>query len=90
MNLQQLELDIIECLTDNIRSSGEAVPTITSTTAPQRDIAGFDSLRTLEILIELEEKLGQELPPEKVFLSPYHSDQTVADLAKAIYKIVKG
>jgi acyl carrier protein len=90
MNLQQLELDIIQCLSDNIKSSGESVPVITRNTAPQSDIEGFDSLRTLEVLIELEEKLGCELPPEKVFPNPYHSEQTVEDLAKAIFKIVKG
>lgn len=89
MDLIQIELDLIEYLVDNIKKSGEVVPTITRDTAPLSDILGFDSLRTLEILIELEEKFGCDLPAEKFFDIPHPERQSIADMAKTIKTLVE-
>lgn len=88
MEMKQLELKLIDCIKTNIEQSGDEVPEITLDTAIQDDIPGFDSLRAIEVLIELESELDCELPPEKVFLKKPPERDTIEDMAKAIFKIV--
>ena len=67
MELSELENIVIQCLQENLELSGETVPPISRNTKPACDLSGFDSLRTIEVLINLEDKLNCDLPPEKIF-----------------------
>lgn len=89
MSLQEIEKIVIQCLKENLEISGDPVPTITRNTKPANDLSGFDSMRALEVLINIEEKMGCELPPDKVFTSIKYEDLTVSILAEAIEKIKK-
>lgn len=89
MNLQELEDFVIQCLKENLELSGEPVPEITKSTKPATDLSGFDSLRAIEVLIALEEKIGCDLPPEKVFSNQKFEDITVSSLVSAIDTIRK-
>lgn len=87
MSTQEIEEIIIHCLKENMELSGEPVPEITGSTKPACDLKGFDSLRTLEVLINIEEKLGYELNPDQVFSGANFEDVTVTSIALAIKKI---
>ncbi|SEL65634.1 acyl carrier protein [Nitrosovibrio tenuis] len=89
MNLEELEIIVIQCLRENLELSGDPIPIITSSTKPAHDFIGFDSLRTIEVLISIEEKVGCELPPEKIFSDKRFEDITVSSIANAIYQIKK-
>ncbi len=90
MGAQEIEEVVIRCLQENIEFSGETVPTITGNTKPASDISGFDSLRALEVLISIEEKLGWELNPGQVFAGNSLENITVTSIALAIKKIEEG
>jgi len=87
MNIKQIELEIINCIKSNIEESGEDIPSITGSTQVFTGISGFDSLRAIEVLVDLEEVFGCELPPEKVFIKKPPGTDNVTDLAKAVHKI---
>ncbi len=89
MSLRDIAKVVIQCLKENLEFSGEPVLNITRNTKPANDLSGFDSMRTLEVLVNIEEKLGCELPPDKVISGNKHDDLTVSMLAEAIEKIKK-
>ena len=89
MGISELEQVVIDCLIENLELSGEAVPPITTATRPACDISGFDSLRTIEILVALEEKVGCDLPPDKMFSGRQLDDFTVSTIARSIYELKK-
>ncbi|MEW8051119.1 MAG: acyl carrier protein [Candidatus Thiodiazotropha sp.] len=82
-----IEQIVIACIRENMELSGEVVPIITMNTNPANELSGFDSLRTLEVLIGIEERLECELPPDKVFSGMSYEDITVSSLVSAIQKI---
>lgn len=85
--LEQIELTIIKCIQSNIEESGDDVPEITkSTSVLSGGIPGFDSLRAIEVLIDLEVEFDCELPPEDVFKN---GTENITDLAKAVQVIVE-
>lgn len=84
--VEQIELEIIDCIKKNIEESGDAVPEITRGTGVLTGIPGFDSLRAIEVLIDLEEVFECELPPEDVFND---GADNIGDLAKAVHSIVE-
>lgn len=90
MEMQQIELELIQCIRSNIEDSGDDVPDIESETVLLDDLEnfGFDSLRAIEVLIDLEDVFKCELPPEKVFLKKAPEKDTINDIAKAIKDIV--
>ena len=88
MEMKQLELQLINCIKSNIEQSGDDIPDISGATVIQDGIPGFDSLRAIEVLIELEEELGCELPPEKIFTNNPQEQDTIQDMVKAIMNIV--
>ena len=87
MEISEIEAIVINCILTNLRNSNESAPSVTPSTAPLSDIAGFDSLRVLEVLIDIEEVLGCDLPPEKVFAGPNPTDTNIASIAEAIKKV---
>lgn len=87
MSESELEEIVIACLQENLELSGEAVPVISGDTKPATDLDGFDSLRTLEVLISIEEQLDCELTPDKIFSVLKLEDITVRAMATAIQKI---
>jgi Phosphopantetheine attachment site. len=89
MDILELEQIVIDCLVENLELSGESVPPITKTTKPACDISGFDSLRTIEVLVALEEKVECELPPDKIFSGKKFEDITVSTIASSIYEVKK-
>jgi len=89
MGLQELENIVIECLKENLELSGEAVPLITKNTKPACDLSDFDSLRAIEVLVSIEEKVGCDLPPDKIFFDKKFDDITVSSIAEAIDKVKK-
>ncbi|MEW8537332.1 MAG: acyl carrier protein [Candidatus Thiodiazotropha endolucinida] len=82
-----IEQIVIACIQENMELSCEEVPTITMNTNPANDLCGFDSLRTLEVLIGIEERLECELPPDKVFSGMKYEDMTISSLVTSIQKI---
>ncbi len=89
MNIEQIEQNIIIYIKTNLENSQDPIPTITRDTSPLDDISGFDSLRAIEVLIDLEEVFQCELPPEKIFASPQHQSNTVREIAKAIFSLME-
>ncbi|TVZ39759.1 acyl carrier protein [Alteromonadaceae bacterium 2753L.S.0a.02] len=89
MTNEALEQVVIDCLKENLELSGEPVPPITRDTKPALDLGGFDSLRTLEVVVSLEEKLECDLPPEKLFENKKLEDVSVKGIAHAIDEIIK-
>ena len=89
MSFEELQKVVIECLKENLKLSGEPVPPITKDTNPACDLAGFDSLRTIEILVTLEEKIGCELPPDKVFAKVRFDEATISTITEAIDRVEK-
>ena len=72
IDTNELEQIIIECLIENIEMSGAVAPAISAQTAPLSDISGFDSLRTLELLTELEVRLDCQIPSSVFFRNLTH------------------
>ncbi|MFL0800728.1 MAG: acyl carrier protein [Agarilytica sp.] len=89
MDIPEIEQVVIDCLVENLELSGEPVPPITKATKPACDISGFDSLRTIEVLVTLEEKVECELPPDKIFSGKKFEDMTVSNIANSIYEVKK-
>lgn len=87
MGIEEVEQLVIECLQENLELSGEPVPKIDKNTKPACDLDGFDSLRAIEVVTDLEDKLKCELPPEKIFMGKSIEDVSVSSIASAIYKI---
>jgi acyl carrier protein len=88
MNIKQIEEKIIKCIKNNMKESGDEVPEINQSTGILTGISGFDSLRAIEVLIDLEDIFNCELPPEKVFIKIPAGTDNINDLAKAVQKIV--
>jgi acyl carrier protein len=88
MDIKTIELEIINCIKGNIEDSGDEVPEINRGTGVFTGIAGFDSLRAIEVLISLEEVFDCELPPEKVFVKKPPGTDDIGDVAKAVQNIV--
>lgn len=89
MSIEELQKVVIECLRENLKLSGEEIPLITKNTKPACDLSGFDSLRTIEVLVALEEKIGCDLPPDKIFSAIKYEDATVSAITIAIDKVEK-
>ncbi|PTQ98737.1 phosphopantetheine binding protein [Nitrosomonas nitrosa] len=89
MTIQELEYIVIQSLRDNLELSGESIPDITNSTKPASDLAGFDSLRAIEVLMSIEEKIECELPPEKIFSNINLEDITVSSMVRSIYQFTK-
>jgi len=89
MSTEELERIIIDCLKENLELSGEPVPPIDRNTKPASDLGGFDSLRTIEVVVTLEEKLECDLPPEKLFEDKKFDDISVKGIALAIEDLIK-
>jgi len=88
MTQLEIQLELIRCLQENIEECEDEVPELKEDTPVFKGIAGFDSLRALEVLISLEDSVGCDLPPEKVFIKKPSGTDTIKDLACAIDKIV--
>lgn len=89
MTIEALEQIVIGCLKENLELSGEPVPPITGDTRPASDLGGFDSLRTIEVIVSLEDKFACDLPPEKIFGNRRLEDMSVRSIALAIDEIIK-
>lgn len=89
MSIEELQNIVIECLRENLELSGEEIPPITKNTRPACDLSGFDSLRTIEVLVALEEKIGCDLPPDKIFSGMKFEDATVSTITRAIDQFEK-
>lgn len=87
MSIEQLELEIIKCIKSNIEESGDEAPKIDRNTEILSGIPDFDSLRAIEVLIDLEDIFECELPPEKVFTRIPSGTDKISDLAKAVHNI---
>ena len=88
MDMRQLELKLIDCIKMNIEQSGDEIPDISIDTVMQDGIPGFDSLRAIEVLIDLESELECELPPEKIFVKKPPEKDSIQDVAKAVMNII--
>lgn len=89
MGTEELEKVVIGCFRENLELSGEEIPPISESTRPACDLKGFDSLRAIEVLFSIENKLGGDLPPDKVFSTIKFEDATVSAITEAIAKLIK-
>ena len=85
METAEIEKKIIDCIIRNIGMSGENIPAITGGTVPLRDIDGFDSLRIIEVIVDLEVALDTKLQPKEFFSE---SDPQVLDIS-GMSRIIK-
>lgn len=85
METSEIEKKIIDCIIRNIGMSGERIPAITEATVPFRDIDGFDSLRIIEVIVDLEVALDIGLQPKELFSG---SDPQSLDIS-GISRIIK-
>lgn len=85
METAELEKKIIDCIIRNIGMSGEQIPAITGATVPLRDIDGFDSLRIIEVIVDLEVALDIGLQPKELFSG---SDPQALDIS-GMSRIIK-
>lgn len=88
MDMIQIEMELIKCIQENIEECGDDVPELNEGTSLFSGIAGFDSLRAIEVLISLEDAVGCDLPPESVFTKDPSGTESIRDLACAISKLV--
>ncbi len=88
MNMIQIEMELINCIKNNIEECGDEIPELDGNTPVFDGIAGFDSLRAIEVLVSLEDSVGCELPIEKVFTKKPPGTDNIRDMANAINKIV--
>jgi acyl carrier protein len=88
MTQLEIELELIKCIQENIEECEDEIPELNENTSIFDGIAGFDSLRALEVLISLEDAVGCDLPPEKVFTKIPAGSENIRDVAKAVNKIV--
>jgi acyl carrier protein len=88
MEVKVIEQLVIDCIRQNIADSEEEIPEIMPTTVVFTGIPGFDSLRAIEVLVSLEDKLGKELSPDDVFVKKPPGSDRVCDMASAIKAIV--
>ena len=87
--MTEIEKKIIDCIIQNIGMSGEKIPDITGETVLLRDIDGFDSLRTLEVLTELGADLDLEIPLEIAFSNSDHQSLDISGMARNIKKLME-
>ena len=57
----QVRSALIDAIKEAQQNSGDPVPVITDDTEPLSDLAGFDSLRCVEVEMTVSEKLEREL-----------------------------
>ena len=88
MNMIQIEMELIKCIKNNIDECGDDIPELDENTSVFEGIPGFDSLRAIEVLVSLEDAVGCELPPEKIFTKKPPGTESIRDLARAVNKIV--
>ncbi len=88
MKLNQIVHEVVNCIRANLKDSGDEVPEINRDTELLKGISGFDSLRAIEVLVELEDIFKHELPPEKVFIKDPPGTDTICDVAASIKEIV--
>jgi len=90
MEIHDIEQEIINSFKENIKTSGERDgqnpegQDINLETAPLRDICGFDSMRMLEMVVELEATFDCEIPLKKLL----GEDPKVLDIKK-ISSVIK-
>lgn len=89
MDLEKIESCIIDRIENNLRDSGDKIPTIDSNTSVFNGIPGFDSLRTIEVLIDLEDVFKCELPPEKVFVKKPPGSENIRDVSLAVSRVIE-
>ncbi len=90
MKNNSVEEKVIECISQNIVESGGEVPAIKGSTSMFSEIAGFDSLRAIEVLIALEDYFKCELPLEKIFTKEPPGSECVNDIVQAVNRLVQG
>jgi acyl carrier protein len=88
MTQLEIELELIKCLQENIEECEDEIPELNESTGIFSGIAGFDSLRILEVLLSLEDVVGCELPYEKVFNQIPTGSESIRDFSLAVNKIV--
>ena len=88
MEINEIEDLVIDCIRQNIEDSDEDMPDITRTTGVFTGIAGFDSLRAIEVLVSLEDKFDKELSSDDVFVKKPPGSDRICDMANAIKAIV--
>lgn len=88
MDVEKIENIFIECLKENLELSGDKIPSINRNTKPC-DLNGFESLRTIEVLVLVGERLDCELSAHKVFSEIKFEDADVSTIVAAIDKLRK-
>ena len=61
MDRNSIARHVMEAIQVCMEAGGKECPQLTGETVPLKDIRGFDSLCAIEVLVDLESKLGKEL-----------------------------
>lgn len=89
METTEIEKKIIDCITQNIGMSGDKIPAITGETVPLLDIDSFDSLRIIEVIVDLGVVLDLELQPEIFFCEPDPQSLDISGMSRIIKKLME-
>jgi len=89
MNMSEIEQKVIDLLMVNISNSGYKVPEINTDTDFFQDIEEFDSIRAVELLVELSEEFKCELLPKDMYTTVDTGKVNISDLALDIKKALE-
>jgi acyl carrier protein len=58
---EAIERHLIEAIQECMEASGKECPQLSANSIPFKEIPGFDSLCAIEVLVDVESKIGREL-----------------------------
>ena len=90
MEIEEIKKSLIECITKNLVESKNEVVALDGDTVLLNDIDGFDSLRAIEVLVDFEEIVNTELPPETILLDENNAPISINEICSRVHNIVKG
>lgn len=86
MTNAEVETALIAAIRDCLEASGKAVDEITSETIPLANLKGFDSLCAVEVLVEIEARLGLSAESDVFMDGPGSkaSKRTIKEIAEVL------
>jgi acyl carrier protein len=88
MDQDTIERQLMEAIRVCMETGGRECPQLTGDTVPLKDLQGFDSLCAIEVLVDLESRLGKELGEDLFAVGSRKTakQRSLRDVAEAILK----
>jgi hypothetical protein len=88
MQRDSIQSTVVQTLMDIQSLGGHGVPSITGTTCPLYDLAGFDSITAVEATCMLSSTLGCDVDENLFFSQNPNQPLTVDDIVNTLSKVV--